>query len=220
MPPPPSLPAFACPPPPPPPLLHLLLTPPLLQAAAAARITHKPDIFFAAADGDIALVLDHLLVDPTLVNARNDRSLTPVRGLACFVAHLACRNETPLHFSAAAGHAYICELLLHGGTNVNAKSKRCMLLTSVSVHCGYQGVFDIVCSNWTPLFLSAFYGHLGVCRLLVKWRADTAATNRCVPRTRTCRISLTPRLAAMAGLHSICVVSIAAPSSKINNASC
>jgi hypothetical protein len=43
----------------------------LVQAAAAARIADKPDIIDAAKNCDLALVADHLMVDPTRVLARD-----------------------------------------------------------------------------------------------------------------------------------------------------
>ena len=57
---PPSLPDCSCSP--------LLVA----QVAAAARIAGKPDIFDAAESCDLALVADHLTVDPTLACARKD----------------------------------------------------------------------------------------------------------------------------------------------------
>jgi len=99
----------------------------LLQAAAAARIKGRPDIFFAAADGDIALVADHLTSDPTLAHARDSRlctNLVPDIIILILRTYLVRRSETPLHFSAAGGHTHICNLLLQSAADVNAVSKR------------------------------------------------------------------------------------------------
>ena len=43
---------------------------PLAQAAAAARIADKPDIIEACKKRDLALMADHLMVDPTRARAR------------------------------------------------------------------------------------------------------------------------------------------------------
>jgi hypothetical protein len=75
---------------------------PPLQAAAAARIAGKPDIIAAATSGDLALVQDHLTVDPSCVLGRPD--------------------WTPLHRSAACGHLEITRLLLQCKADVNAKA--------------------------------------------------------------------------------------------------
>jgi hypothetical protein len=42
----------------------------LAQAAAAARIADKPDIIKACKNQDLALMADHLMVDPTRARAR------------------------------------------------------------------------------------------------------------------------------------------------------
>ena len=52
-------------------LLLLLLAHPHVQAAAAARIAGKPDIFNAAASGDVKLVEDHCIADPACVHQRD-----------------------------------------------------------------------------------------------------------------------------------------------------
>ena len=54
----------------------------------------------------------------------------------------------------------------------------------------------------TPLHLTAFNGHLEICRLLVKSKADVAAKDRCFSPPFSRHLSLTIYLAAVVGLHS------------------
>ena len=42
----------------------------MTQAAAAARIADKPDVIEACKKQDLALLADHLMVDPTRARAR------------------------------------------------------------------------------------------------------------------------------------------------------
>jgi hypothetical protein len=43
----------------------------ILQAAAASRIKGKPDIFNAAESGNLSLVRDHIIADPSCVDRRD-----------------------------------------------------------------------------------------------------------------------------------------------------
>jgi hypothetical protein len=57
-------------------------------------------------------------------------------------------------------------------------------------------------SQQTPLHLSAWFGHLEICRLLVESKADVAARAMCFSPSPSHHLSLTICLAAMATLHS------------------
>jgi len=47
---------------------HLLICRDISQAPAAARIAGKDNIWVAAANGDLALVKDHLVLQPALLD--------------------------------------------------------------------------------------------------------------------------------------------------------
>ena len=57
-------------------------------------------------------------------------------------------------------------------------------------------------SQYTPLLLSALFGHLEVARLLVESKADVAARTRCFSPPPSHHLSLTICLAAMVAVHS------------------
>jgi ankyrin repeat protein len=57
-------------------------------------------------------------------------------------------------------------------------------------------------SQRTPLILSAYYGFVEICRLLVASKADVAARLRCRSPWRARNLPLTPCVAAPAKLHS------------------
>ncbi len=57
-------------------------------------------------------------------------------------------------------------------------------------------------SEQTPLHISALYGRLEVCHLLVESKADVAARTRCFSPPPSHHLSLTICLAALAKLHS------------------
>jgi ankyrin repeat protein len=121
------------------------------RAAAAARIAGSQpwlhDIISATKHNDIALVADHLLVNPGLVNAMD-----------------IC--GTPLHWAATNGSIRICELLLQSGADVNASSGR-------GNYKGYSPLHNCIRSEDTNLYFRIDF--FSVCRLLVESKADLTA---------------------------------------------
>jgi hypothetical protein len=111
--------------------------------AAAARIVGKPNIFAAAESGDLALVQDHLTVDASCVNAKNNEEgrLTkfPPSSPSLYYCNcsiyeaklyvrklillLSFSQWTPLHFSAYKGHLEVSRLLAQCRADLEAKDK-------------------------------------------------------------------------------------------------
>jgi ankyrin repeat protein len=118
------------------------------KAAAAARIAGSPsylhDIIDATRRNDVALVADHLLVNPGLVNAKG-----------------SC--GTPLHWAAMNGSIRICELLLQSGADVNASSGN-------GNYKGYSPLHNCINREDTNLYFRIDF--FSVCRLLVESKAD------------------------------------------------
>ena len=119
------------------------------RAAAAARIAgsrpYLRDIISATKHNDIALVADHVLVNPGLVNATD--------GLC----------GTPLHWAAMSGSIRLCELLLQSGADVNASSGK-------GNYKGYSPLHECIKAENTNLYFRIDF--LSVCRLLVESKAD------------------------------------------------
>ena len=76
-------------------------------------------------------------------------------------------------------------------------------------YCSYESklvlrkfILLLLFSRHTPLHLSVSNGHLEVCRLLVKSKADVATRGRCFSPHPSRHFSLTICLAAVAKLHS------------------
>lgn len=97
----------------------------------------QPDIFAAAAMGDLESLKPLLKEKPDLLTAANSQ------------------GDTPLHLAAQAGRAYLCELLLLRGAEINAQDREA----------------------WTPLMKAAAAGQKEVCELLLKKGADSNLKN-------------------------------------------
>lgn len=73
-------------------------------------------------------------------------------------------GATPLHLASYKGHSNICSLLVVGGADVNEVDldgrSLPRLLEDLHVESSERG--------WTPLHGAAYYGHAGVCSLLIE----------------------------------------------------
>jgi ankyrin repeat protein len=139
-------------------------------AAAATRIYGKESIAQAAESGNIALVCDHLLVDPECVDDGRD-----------------VFQPTPLLYSARKGHLHICQLLLQNSADVNAFDRDHLstpLICSAShgdlqicrLLLQHDADVDAKCTaQRTPLIYSALHCHLEICQLLLQSGADVNA---------------------------------------------
>ena len=108
---------------------------------------------------------------------------------------------TALMWSAANGHLEICRLLISSKSDVNASDEEYATHTPLTF---FEIVYrKFVCfsfltfansisspSGSTPLILSAYWGYLEICKLLVSSKADLAARDRCGRCQRCSRFSL------------------------------
>ena len=99
-----------------------------MQAAAKARVAYKDGIHKAAERGDIALVQDYLIADPSRVNkpgAFHPKYDYTLRTPACTAASamlISCSiRNTPLHCAARCGHVEVAQLLLSCNAAVDAR---------------------------------------------------------------------------------------------------
>ena len=112
-----------------------------VQAAAKARVAYKDGIHKAAERGDIALVQDYLIADPSRVNKPGAfhpkydgtlRSGTPAR-TAAFAMLISCPiRSTPLHCAARCGHVEVVQLLLSCNSAVDARNSMYSLYHCIS----------------------------------------------------------------------------------------
>jgi hypothetical protein len=143
-------------------VLHVLVTLSVIlqvQVAAAVLIADKADIATAADEGDLDLVLLHLIADPASANQRNDeydtqtyKNIRP----KCIHHVLFCvqrsksgilSGTTPLHTTAYT-HSVLCQFLVEKGANVNATDNRCdnqpFTYTYEHLHVNVCFVCDVV----------------------------------------------------------------------------
>lgn len=120
-------------------------------------------LFRALQEGDVQTVEELLASDRTLFTSRDEvgRSVSMVAvytGQAALAWDLIRRGAPEdLHESAALG---------------NAARVRELLAKAPAAAGGYA------LDGWTPLHLAAFFGHPGVCELLLDARADLGAVSR------------------------------------------
>lgn len=152
---------------------------------AAARMSAMPDIFAATSSADCALVLDHLVVNPSCIFLREDGS-----------------QHTPLHKSARSGHLNLCKMFVLAGADVEATSVKhikrtplhdaalkgctdvCRFLAEVGASVSARDRGDL-----TALHLAARKGHVDVCTCLVQGRADVEAKDRVLRTPLHCAAS-------------------------------
>jgi ankyrin repeat protein len=121
------------------------------------------EIFAAAASGDLATVARLLEKDPTLVNARNERS------------------DSLLLTAAYAGRREIFRLLLEKGAGVNLFEAAAIGLgdrASEIIGRDPSQVNAHSHDGWTPLHLASFFGHCDLAALLLDHGADVNARSR------------------------------------------
>jgi hypothetical protein len=112
-----------------------------LQAAAASRIVGKRGVIQAAENGDVALVCDHIVVDPACVRLKDFDDAGYDKDVAGYddanmrivyetnaLFRLVCKALTrflrnfSLHLSSREGHLEVCKYLISAQADVNAKN--------------------------------------------------------------------------------------------------
>ena len=92
--------------------------------------------------------------------------------------------QTALHLAAYNGHTAVCDMLIAGRADVNAKD-RCAFMFNLCYWCcvvvrfwNLLLIFRSSCGD-TSLHDAARNGHKAVCELLIAGKADVNAKNRC-----------------------------------------
>jgi ankyrin repeat protein len=154
-----------------------------------------PGIFVAAERGDRSRVAELIARDPSLVDARDERSLTP------------------LHYAASDGHRTVASALLEAGADPNIAALGGATPLFFAAGNGHAGVVEVLLDHgadpeqrtpWNPLRVAAGEGHLEVVRVLLVRGADPEGHN------------IPPLLAAAAAGHVDVMAMLLAAGAKIN----
>jgi hypothetical protein len=189
---------------------QLLLFLTFLQAAAAERIRqsrdrpatayhfHKHDILQAALCGDIQLLGDFLILDPTSVHTRGAGCgrITHVFGNASMNSDLFCMFLISVSYevlSVLLPHScYLLCMVTSKFANCSSRTKLTQMRRTSSrtpashAHLKTNAAFWfdrcnplLLSSQWTPLHESSYHGHTEICKLLMECKADVNARTRC-----------------------------------------